>query len=230
MVPDTISASHDDVVRGVLDSREGVSAEDAAGCFLASLSSRRLDLRCVLSSFVLARRLEPHAFVKGPSHISGACAVCGLAEIEADIDWNVMNFERFKWGGVRRDDLTYVWLDLRQFTAADRLTPSPSDRAAFEQLLEGLEAAAPATTAAKAAGQRCAGIPSNKAEREVLLDILGICSVLQSPEHTGHLDRWVPAAERVLPELRYVERAYPVCWWRAEYGVNRAAARELRLL
>jgi hypothetical protein len=94
----------------------------------------------------------------------------------------------------------------------------------------GLEAAAPATTAAKAAGQRWAGIPSNKAEREVLLDILGICSVLESPEHTGHLDRWVPAADRVLPELRYVERAYPVCWWRAEYGVNRSAARELHLL
>ena len=54
----------------------------------------------------------------------------------------------------------------------------------------------------------------------MLLDILGICSVLESPEHRGFLDRWVPAADRVLPPLRYVERAYPVCWWRAEHGAN----------
>jgi len=57
--------------------------------------------------------------------MSGACAVCGLNEREVEIDWDVMNFERFKWGGVRRDDLTYVWLDLRQFAAADRPLPPP---------------------------------------------------------------------------------------------------------
>ena len=105
--------------------REGVPIEDATSCFLASLTSRRLDLRSALSSYVLARRLEQHAFVKGPGHISGACAVCGLNEREVEIDWDVMNFERFKWGGVRRDDLTYVWLDLRQFAAADRPLPPP---------------------------------------------------------------------------------------------------------
>jgi hypothetical protein len=230
MVGEATSAGHDEVISGVLDSREDVSIEDATDCFLASLTSRRLDLRSALSSYVLARRLEPHAFVKGPGHISGACAVCGLDEREVEIDWDVMNFERFKWGGVRRDDLTYVWLDLRQFAAADRPLPTSADRAAFGQLLDGLEGASPTTTAAKAAGQRWSAVPSNKAEREVLLDVLGICSVLESPEHQGFLDRWVPAADRVLPPLRYVERAYPVCWWRAEHGINRSAARSLGLL
>jgi hypothetical protein len=230
MARDTSSASHDDVISGVLDSLAGVSAEDAASCFLASLTTRRLDLRSALSSFVLARRLEPHAFVKGPSHISRACAVCGLFEADDEVDWNVLNFERFKWGGVRRDDLTYVWLDLRQFAAADRPRPTAADRSAFERLLDGLEAAAPATTAPKAAAQRWSGIPSNKAEREVLLDILGICSVLESPDYPGFLQHFVPASDRVVPQHKYAERPYPVCWWRAEFGVNRPAARTLGLL
>ena len=55
-------------------------------------------------------------------------------------------------------------------------------------------------------------------------------AVFKSPLGHHFLDRWVPAADRVLLELRYVERAYPVCWWRADYGVNRTAARNLRLI
>lgn len=230
MVRDTTSSSHDAVVRGVLDSLDLVSEEDAVSGFLASLTSRRLDLRSALSSFVIARRLRPHVFETGPSHISGACAVCGLFEMEEEIDWNIMNFERFKWGGVRRADLLYVWLDLRQFAVADRPRATAADRSAFEQLLDMLESADSGTTAPKAAAQRWSGIPSNKSEREVFLDILGVCSVLESPEHPGFIDRWVPAADRVLPQLRFVDRAYPVCWWRADYGVSRPAARGLGLL
>jgi hypothetical protein len=231
MIRDNISATHDEVITGVLDARTGVSGEDAAGWFLASLTSRRLDLRSALSSFVIARRLEPHGFQQGPGHLlPGACAICGLRERDEEIDWSIMNFERFKWGGIRRDDLTYVWLDMQQLAAADRPTPTAADRAAFEHLLDGLDGAAPTVTATRAAGQRWPGIPSNKAEREVLLDILGICSVLETSEHSGFLRRFVPAADRVVPQHKFAERPYPVCWWRAEHGVNRSAAGELGLL
>ena len=227
MVPGPVAASHDEVVGGVLDALARVTLEDAASCFLASLTSRRLDLRSALGSVVLARRLEAHAFVPGPGSLSGACAVCGVAEVEAAIDENELAFERLTWGGVRRDDLTYVQLDLRRFAEADRPAPTAADRATFDWLLDALAAAAPGTTAASAAARPWAGIPSNKAERQVLLEVLGVCSVLQRPDHPGFLDRWVPGAERVVPEHEYAELAYPVCWWRAEHGVDRDAARAL---
>jgi hypothetical protein len=158
------------------------------------------------------------------------CGVCGFAQVERQVDWNVMNFERFKWGGVRHDQLDYVWLDLRQFSRADRLRPTPEDRAAFEQLLGVLEGAPEGTTAAQIAQKPPRGIKSNQDERSVLLDILGVCSVLETPEHRGYADGFVPAEDRVLPPRRFVDRAYPVCWWKAEYGVNRAAADALGLL
>jgi hypothetical protein len=170
-----------------------------------------------------------HPFQPGPPEISGACAVCGLFEVDEDIDLNVLNFERFKWGGVRRSHLTYIWLDLQQFGEADRAQPTDADRTAFEQLLHTLAAIPADWTASKAAGKPWAGMLSNKAEREVLLDLLGVCSVLETPEHRGFMDHFVRAADRTLPPYRYVERAYPVSWWRAEYGVNRLAVERLGL-
>jgi hypothetical protein len=50
------------------------------------------------------------------------------------------------------------------------------------------------------------------------------------PEHTGYADRFVDAVERELPPLRFVERTYPACWWKAEHGVNRDAARRFHLV
>ena len=65
-------------------------------------------------------------------------------------------------------------------------------------------------------------LKGNKAEREVLLDILGVCGVLES-EHTGYLTSFVPCSSRELPSHRFVERSYPVCWWRGSDGVNEIA-------
>jgi hypothetical protein len=223
------TATHDEIVASVAASYSKIAQQEVADCFLASLSTRRLDLRSALSSFVVAGHLQPHPFQPGPPEISGACAVCGLFEVDEDIDLNVLNFERFKWGGVRRSDLTYIWLDLQQFGEADRAQPTDADRTAFEQLLHTLAAIPADWTASKAAGKPWAGILSNKAEREVLLDILGVYSVLETPEHRGFMDQFVRAADRTLPPYRYVERAYPVCWWRAEYGVNRLAVERLGL-
>ena len=222
-------ATHDEVVDGVLDAYSRIDLQEVADCFLASFSSRRLDLRSALGSSTIARHLQPHRFEPGPPEIDEACAVCGVFEVEEDIDLNVMNFERFKWGGVRRDDLTYAWLDLQQFSGADRLRPTLADRKALDQLLSALAALPAGTTASKAAGQSWTGITANKAEREALLDILGVCSVLETPEHRGYADHFVRAADREHPPYRNIERAYPVCWWRAEHGVNRRAAESLGL-
>jgi hypothetical protein len=153
-----------------------------------------------------------------------------LSEVERDTDWNILNFERFKWGGVRRDNLTYVWLDLQQFASANRPGATPDDRAMLEELLDELDGAPPGTTAAQAAQKLLRGVKGNKDERSTLLDILGVCSVLETPEHRGYADDFVPAKDRVLPLHHYVERAYPVCWWKAEHGVNRRAATTRGLL
>ena len=189
MFDGTDDAAHDEVVDAVLAARDALDEDEVRGAFLASLTSHRLDLRSALGSFAVARHLERHAH---DPDSSGLCRTCGLRAEQRDIDRNVMSFERFKWGGVRHDDLVYVAFDLERFAAADHPEATSDDRALLGELLDELEAAPPKTTAAKAAAGLLRALKGNKAERAVLIDILGLCSVLQTSEHRGRGEVFPP--------------------------------------
>jgi hypothetical protein len=211
--------SHDEWVKATVDAVCQVDGSAVEEAFLASLGSRRLDLRSALGSYAVARRLEVHAFEAGPSR---RCGVCGLAESPPPTDRNVLNFERFKWGGVRRDDLTYVWHDLEQFGQAPRQGATKEDIDLGRRMLAALRAV-PATESVTKAVARLSAVKGNKAEREVLLDILGVCDVLGASGHRGFRSDFVRHDQRELPAQRFVDRAYPVCWWKGEDSVNQDA-------
>ncbi len=226
MFEDMLHLDHGELVARVIEVVSQVDPMAVAGAFLASLTSRRLDLRSALGSYAVARHLGEHDFALRTGHLT--CGVCDAYADEDDLDRNILNVERFKWGGVRRDDLTYVWHDLDLFARCEPPQPTGADRALFAELLDALDGAPPGTTGANA-HKLLRALPGNPEERSALIDILGVCSIMETPEHTGHADRFVPAAERDLPPLSYVERTYPACWWKAEHGVNREAARRFHL-
>ena len=63
-------------------------------------ASRRVEIRSALGSFAVLQHFPMHA---APGQRE-ACPVCGDYNRPADEeDLNVLNFERFKWGGVRHD-------------------------------------------------------------------------------------------------------------------------------
>jgi hypothetical protein len=75
--------------------------------------------------------LRPHAF-QGERF----CNLCGVfSGSERDIDLNVLNFERYKWGGVRHEDPIYMFFDLEQFAAIAEPSPSPADVQLFRRIL-----------------------------------------------------------------------------------------------
>jgi hypothetical protein len=215
---------HDGWVEAARAAVARVSAEDVEAAFLTSLTSRRLDLRSALASYVIARGLPEHPFTARSG--SEQCAICGLYAEAATEDLNVLNFERFKWGGVRRNSIVYVAFDLQQFVRAPRPEVRTEDRDLGRMVLDVLNNLPAETTATQAVGQlRC--LKGNPAERAVLLDILGVCGILASAAHPGHDQKFVPAIERDLPPRRFVDRAYPVCWWTASEGVNWKAVSDL---
>jgi hypothetical protein len=132
-----------------------------------------------------------------------------------------MGFERFKWGGVRRDDLVYIAFDLERFASADHPEATSEDHALLEALLDELEAVPPSTTSSKAATNLLRALKGNKDERAVLVDILGVYSVLETTAHRGYAERFVRYADCAMPDKRFVEHVYPACWWTAADGVNR---------
>jgi hypothetical protein len=194
-----------------------VTRNEIADAFLASLSSRRLDLRSALGSYAVARVLTEHAYE--PWTPSGRCRVCGQYAGRVSQDLNMLSFERFKWGGVRRDQIPYVAFDLEQFVRAPRLSPTDEDRALGRRLLAAARSAAPDTTATRLALD-LRFLKGNKAEREMTLDALGVCGILETNAHRGYLSQFVPDIERKTPPKRFIERVYPLSWWTAADGVN----------
>lgn len=92
-----------------------------------ALASRRLDLRSALGSYAIACQLPWHVFSPagdidpcgGYTSVSPSdCGICGSPARPGPADLNLYSFERFKWGGVRRDDVSYIAFDLEQFSWA----------------------------------------------------------------------------------------------------------------
>jgi hypothetical protein len=208
------SQDHDSWVEAARVAAASVSVAEVGDAFMESLSTRRLDLRSALGSYAIARVLPEHTFA--PRSGAKDCAVCGLYR-RTEEDLNVLNFERFKWGGVRRDDVGYIAFDLDQW--APRGGSTNADVQIGRRLIETLRQLADDTTAPQAAAH-LSMVKGNKAERENVLDILGVCGILQTPDHHGYRQEFVPVTQREDPPLRFVERTYPVSWWKGQHGVN----------
>jgi hypothetical protein len=178
-----------------------VSAQEVGEAFLASLSSRRLDLRSALGSYAVARLVPEHPLSTAARGFR--CTVCGQYASGEEENLNILSFERFKWGGVRRDYLPYAAFDLEQFAKAPRLKPTRPDIDTGRQLLDCLRQLPARTTAAQAVPQ-LKMIKGNKAQR----------------------DAFIPKIQRSEPPLRFVFRHYPISWWTAADGVNLPALQQ----
>ena len=69
---------------------------------------------------------------------------------------NVLNFERFKWGGVRRDNIEYMAFDLEQFARAPKLKPTQADVDLGQRLIDLFCQLPRATTGARVAAHLAA--------------------------------------------------------------------------
>lgn len=220
---DPVLLSHDEVIVRAVAAAHRINKRQVADAFLASLSTRRLDLRSGIGSFAVLRFLPDHAVVPGAKQ----CAICGAYETRGEpADLNVLSFERLKWGGVRHDQPLYAALDLELLAKANIPAPHENDVRIFREILHTIESVPPSTTSANLERHLTKHIKSNKAERDVLIDILGVCGVLETMAHPGYLHGFVPYARRELPTRRFVDMAYPVCWWNGAAGVNKEAISE----
>ena len=176
--------------------------------------------------FGIAQRHQFKCNGHSPLVAERRCAICGLYLNNSDEDLNVLNFERFKWGGVRHDDVLYASFDLNLFLAGEIPTPKPEDVAIFRSLITAISAVPAEVTSATLHTHFAKVLKSNKAEREVIIAILGFCGILGTLEHPGYSDAFIYVSERKLPDRRFVDMSYPACWWRGLVGLNRTKLNE----
>ena len=94
-------------------------------------------------------------------------------------DFDVLSFERVKWGGVRHSSFSYACFDLWRFSHTVLPDPTPEDVAIFRSLISAIRGAHPSDTAPRLARKMKGVFPSAQAERVQLLDILGHCGILR---------------------------------------------------
>ena len=211
-----IAVSHDDIVDWVKNATKRVVRERVSDAFISSLSSRRLDWRSALGSYAIARNFPQHKF-------SGklTCNVCGeISKPKQAEDLSVLNFERFKWGGVRHLSPIYVAFDLEQFSRTDVAKPTPKDFEILDaiiQIAKSLDGSARPRDLEKALSKT---VDSSVAEREILIQILGFCGILQPQKQKGFFDSFVNYNEREERPVNKIDWNYPISWWRGADGVN----------
>lgn len=213
-----LEISHDEAVIKLKEIVSKITKEEVANAFLASLGTRRLELRSALGSYVFAASLPVHQY-EIDDHF---CKICGhYKSSQVEYDLNVLNFERYKWGGIRHTtDLIYALLDLEQFIKVEKPMPSNEDYQIFANIItaiEGLDSNAKARDIEKAISKL---LKSNKAERDTLINILGFCSILETSEHKGFYNQYTNRTHREPPPVHFCDWDYPVSWWKREYGIN----------
>ncbi|HUQ37784.1 MAG TPA: hypothetical protein VM144_15545 [Aestuariivirga sp.] len=226
---DAITLSHDQMVEQLIEEREHADPIALSSAFLASLSSRRLDLRSAFGSYGFALNFPRHQIAAIPASIvpSGGrrCDWCGFYEFQspAEIDLNVLNFERHKWGGIRRDNPIYAWLDLFLFREEGLQKPTNADKQMMRQILETARSMKPNATADSLEKALAGVFKSSKAERRVLIEILAVCGVLQPRSRGGYFGEFTFAFEREHTGQHYNDWGYPAIWWRGSDGMSETA-------
>jgi hypothetical protein len=228
---DPIELTHDQLVEGLLSVRRRISLNEAADAFVASLSTRRLDLRSALGSFAFATHFPQHQLAEQTSTRvpSGRlhCRICGVYGSSGPKreDLNVLNFERYKWGGVRHLDPLYASFDLIQFETMDRPSPTPEDYSVLTKIIEVAQTLSPKARANDLEKSLSKSVHSNASERRVLIQILAYCGILQPSGRAGFFQTFVSAKDQNSdqPPDHKNDWRYPAIWWRGADGVNREA-------
>jgi hypothetical protein len=230
---DPVTLTHDDIVARLFAVRDRISIEHVAAAFLASLSTRRLELRSALGSFSFAAHFADHRLVEqargqvpsGRLH----CRICGLyGHLAAEVkDLNILSFERWKWGGVRHVDPLYCWFDLTQFEQVGEEAPTQADYSILAQIVEIASGLAAEATPNELEKRISKVIKSNGSERRVLIEILGACGILRPAGRCGFLQAFTADEDRDRPADHTNDWSYPVIWWRGADGVDRTVLNRL---
>lgn len=186
---DPLTITHDELVEKLQELHSGsVTRDKVAAAFLHSLSTRKVHLRSALSSWALTSELPVHAYAQPPAEqprYSG-CAACDAGRLMSDPltheDLNVLNFERVKWGGIRLNKLLYCWLDLELFSRQEEVEATPQDLRILQDMAEAVKLCGSKDGARKLEKLWKDIFPSNRHERDVIMEIWGYAGILVPQE------------------------------------------------
>jgi hypothetical protein len=132
--------------------------------------------------------------------------------------------ERSRYGGVRHLDPRYALFDLAEWRRSSVPSPTTEDERCLDLLLRTPALLSADAKAADLERAIQSVVPSNRAERQTLIRILGYAGVLEARAYPSFFTSYVLPDSRELPQQRFADWGYPIIWWRAHDGVRPEAA------
>ena len=237
---------HDDVLRQAKEIAGKIEKQDVANAFLFSLTTRRLEYRSALGSYYYIKSIPEHTLQGACFYINNDsehthedkthCYICDWYafhedpnEYEQKHGLNVLNFERYKWGGVRHLFLDYAKFDLEEFIKLPKVVPTDEDIRLLRSILSISQKLPLKSKAGKYVKQICSEkvIKSNTTEVGTLLEILGICDVFNSHKAKGFLYCFTADNGQRDPVELTNDTGFPLCHWHASDGINLSALNEV---
>jgi hypothetical protein len=165
---DNLTITKSEILSRLNEIIETIPYEKVTDAFLSSLTNNRLDWRSALGSYANAKRLltennfDEYYYGRG-----------------VEINLNILNFERIKWGGIRHNNGTYNWLDLTLLNADNVTKPTPQDVQIFQSILNEIENSEVDDTI-ELMRDRLEGLfESSVEERHIFTEIIGSADLLK---------------------------------------------------
>lgn len=184
-----------------------VSLKEVSNSFLYSLSTRDLDYRYILASYIYARSWLKYD--KGKEY-----------KIPKEITSTFFNWVKYRSGGIW-GEIAKPYYYLSEFLNMEKKIPKEEDYQILKKILLFANNFDEAKTATMLRNELVKEklFLSNKDEVTGLLETLGICGILEAKEHKGFWDSYTPMFERDSGDLRQYF-SYPFHWWKGKDGVN----------
>lgn len=217
---DELILDHDGAVQKCIKECNSIEKSIVAKAFVSSLSSRRLDIRSGLSSYVCGEKLPLHKYMQDDNNShSKSCMFCTESKNNNPIDLNVLNFERHKFGGVRHLQPSYIWFDLMLLSKENIEEPTKEDVDILNGIFIALSQIS-SNTLSGADKALKAVLRGNKNEREGIVAALGYCGVLKIPDYNPMHQRYIPFHDRKHSNYSKSDWPFPSDLWRPDFGLD----------
>jgi hypothetical protein len=210
------NVSHDELNERAINAVGNTSKRRVVEAFISSLTSRRLEIRSALASYACGVKIPRHSNLD-PKAVP--CKVCHSYANGGKEDLNVLNFERYKFGGVRHLNPLYIALDLELFASESFEEPTEVGLDILREVfnaLRGLKSGR--LSQAPAALGKC--LKGNKNEREAIVSTLGYCGILKVPGYQPFYRKYIHSDQRKHSSYSKSDWPFPADLWRPEYGLD----------
>lgn len=189
------------------ESLKCISLNDTSDAFLYSLSTRNMEYRYILASYVYASSWL--MFDRGRTD-----------KVPSQLSRTFYNWVKYKGGGIWGEIGKPIFY-LSEFIRRDKQTPADVDRDILGEIIAMSSAMSDQATGMALCEkiQESKLLPCNKAEVVGILETLALCGVLETPEHKGYMYSLTPPLMRDSGDLRQ-SLSYPLNWWRGANKVN----------